>query len=98
QEKPLGAAPSAGGACPTAVGQAPPADGAAALPGVGRGYVRQVVELVRQVAGAAHALHEAGVIHRDVKPGNILVSADGRQAMLVDLGLAQLADDVEGSL
>ena len=39
----------------------------------------QVVELVRQVAEAAHALHEAGVVHRDIKPGNIMVAADGGQ-------------------
>ncbi len=64
----------------------------------GRSYVRHVVELVRQVALAAHALHEAGVVHRDVKPGNILITADGSQAVLMDLGLAQLADDVEGRL
>jgi WD40 repeat protein/serine/threonine protein kinase len=68
------------------------------IPFTGRSYVRHVVELVRQVAEAAHALHEAGIIHRDVKPGNILVSADGTQAVLMDLGLAQLADDVEGRL
>src|SRR5207249_3401220 len=34
----------------------------------------------------------------DIKPGNIMVTADGSQAMLMDLGLAQLADDVEGRL
>jgi tetratricopeptide (TPR) repeat protein len=51
-----------------------------------------------QVAEAAHALHEHGVIHRDVKPGNIMVTAGGGQAVLMDLGLAQLADDVEGRL
>jgi WD40 repeat protein/serine/threonine protein kinase len=62
----------------------------------GRGYVRHVVELVRQVALAGHALHEAGVVHRDIKPGNIMLSADGSAAFLMDLGLAQLADDVEG--
>jgi WD40 repeat protein/serine/threonine protein kinase len=62
----------------------------------GRSYIRQVVELVRQVAEAAHALHEKGIVHRDIKPGNILLSADGSQAVLMDLGLAQLADDVEG--
>jgi WD40 repeat protein/tetratricopeptide (TPR) repeat protein/serine/threonine protein kinase len=62
----------------------------------GRGYVRHVVELVRQVALAAHALHEANVIHRDINPGNIMVGADGERAFLMDLGLAQLADDVEG--
>ncbi|HEV3121401.1 MAG TPA: serine/threonine-protein kinase, partial [Isosphaeraceae bacterium] len=64
----------------------------------GKGYVRHMVELVRQVALAAHALHEAGVIHRDIKPGNIMVSAEGGQAVLMDLGLAQLADDLEGRL
>ena len=61
-------------------------------------YVRQVVELVRQTALAAHALHEAGVLHRDIKPGNIMVTADGSRATLMDLGLAQLADDLEGRL
>ena len=64
----------------------------------GRDYVRHVVELVRQAAEAAHALHEAGVIHRDIKPDNILVTPDGRQAVLMDLGLAQLADESEGRL
>ena len=53
---------------------------------------------MRQVALAAHALHEAGVVHRDIKPGNIMVTPDGSQAVLMDLGLAQLADDVEGRL
>jgi serine/threonine protein kinase len=65
---------------------------------VGRSYVRHVVVLVQQVAKAAHALHEAGIVHRDIKPGNIMVTADGSQAVLMDLGLAQLADEVEGRL
>jgi WD40 repeat protein/serine/threonine protein kinase len=69
--------------------------GATAL---GRSYLRHVVGMVRQVAEAAHALHSAGVIHRDIKPGNIMVSADGGQAVLTDLGLAQLADETDGRL
>src|SRR5205807_4342101 len=67
-------------------------------PGAGRSYVRHIAELVRQVPEAAHALHEAGIVHRDIKPGNIMVTGDGAQAVLMDLGLAQLADDVEGKL
>ena len=58
-----------------------------------RGYVSWVVDLLRQTAEAAHALHEAkptSIIHRDIKPGNIMVSPDGTRAVLVDLGLAQL--------
>jgi hypothetical protein len=54
--------------------------------------------LLRQVAEAGHALHEAGVIHRDIKPGNIMVNETGNRAVLVDLGLAQLADQVQGKL
>ena len=47
---------------------------------------------LRAVAGAAraaHDLHEAGIAHRDLRPGNILLRADG-SACLGDLGLAQL--------
>ena len=73
------------------------ADAAASPPG-GRGYVRHIVELIRQTALATHALHECGVIHRDIKPGNVMVIEQGGQAVLMDLGLAQLADDVQGRL
>jgi serine/threonine protein kinase len=64
----------------------------------GIAHVARVVDIARQAAEAAHALHEAGVIHRDIKPGNILLTADGNQAVLMDLGLAQLADETEGRL
>ena len=82
---------------------APPAAGVRSAPLADlkprdRGYVDQVVELVRQVSLATHALHAAGVVHRDIKPGNIMVTADGAQAVLMDLGVAQLADDVEGRI
>ncbi len=52
------------------------------------GWIRLAVEWVRQVAEALHFAHEAGVLHRDVKPGNILLRADGH-AMLTDFGLSQ---------
>jgi serine/threonine protein kinase/tetratricopeptide (TPR) repeat protein len=63
-----------------------------------RSYVRHVVELLYQVADAAHALHQAGVVHRDIKPGNIMLTADGAQVVLMDLGLAQLIDESEQRL
>jgi WD40 repeat protein len=68
----------------------------AIVPLTGRGHVTQVVEIVRQVAEAVHALHEVGVVHRDIKPGNIMLTTDGAHPVLMDLGLAQLADETEG--
>ena len=63
-----------------------------------RGHVTLVVEIIRQIAEATHALHEAGVIHRDIKPGNIMLTADTNHPVLMDLGLAQLADETKGSV
>ncbi|HXT21255.1 MAG TPA: serine/threonine-protein kinase, partial [Thermoanaerobaculia bacterium] len=49
------------------------------------------VRLVARVADAVHAAHRIGLIHRDLKPGNILVaeSEDGLQPFVVDFGLAR---------
>ena len=47
----------------------------------------QVLAAMAQVSRAAHALHEAGVVHRSIKPENVLLHPDG--ARLSDLGLAQ---------
>ncbi len=50
---------------------------------------RQCTELVTGVADALAAAHAAGVLHRDVKPGNILIDGNG-YAKLADFGLAKL--------
>ncbi|QSB05773.1 serine/threonine-protein kinase [Natronoglycomyces albus] len=49
---------------------------------------RVVAKIGLALVGALQAAHEAGIVHRDVKPGNVLVSADGR-CVLSDFGAAQ---------
>lgn len=52
---------------------------------------RQCVELIAGVADGLATAHEAHILHRDIKPGNILVSQSG-YAKLADFGLAKLDD------
>jgi serine/threonine protein kinase/formylglycine-generating enzyme required for sulfatase activity len=51
-----------------------------------------IIRVMEKAARAIHAAHEAGVIHRDLKPGNIMVDASGEPVVL-DFGLAR---DLEG--
>jgi serine/threonine protein kinase len=63
----------------------------------GRLPARETANLIVQVArGLAHA-HEHGIIHRDIKPGNILVTREG-VAKLADLGLVRQLDNDQTAL
>ena len=56
-----------------------------------RSLLRYFVKLGVTIGGALHMVHEAGLVHRDVKPANILIRRDGT-ALLADFGLARGVD------
>jgi serine/threonine protein kinase len=58
----------------------------------GRMSLREVLDVVIQVAGALAAAHGAGIIHRDIKPENIMLRPDG-YVKILDFGLAKAISD-----
>ena len=56
--------------------------------------VHEAVRIIREVADALAAAHAAGVLHRDIKPGNVMLS--GRHALVMDFGVAKAVSDAGG--
>ncbi len=56
----------------------------------------KALEIARKLCAGLAAAHEKGVLHRDLKPGNIMLDSCG-QVLITDFGLAALAGQVEGA-
>ena len=55
--------------------------------------ILSILQFFEQAARAIHAAHEAGLVHRDIKPGNLIVNKEG-DPVILDFGLARSEDDL----
>ncbi len=61
----------------------------------GRLPVKDVLRIGMQTAAGLAAAHAQNLVHRDIKPGNILLEAPGGRVKLTDFGLARMAEDIK---
>jgi len=52
--------------------------------------LERTIEIAMQLAGALDYAHDKGVVHRDMKPENIILSSDGRSVKIADFGIARM--------
>jgi serine/threonine protein kinase len=63
---------------------------------VGKMTPAAAAHVVRQVCAALGAAHAAGIVHRDVKPENVFLSADGRRVKVLDFGISKVGESKDG--
>jgi len=64
-----------------------------------RGFsIAKTLSIGEQLAGALASAHKHDVVHRDIKPGNVLLSEDGKLAKLTDFSVAQVRKGADSSL
>jgi tetratricopeptide (TPR) repeat protein len=98
RQRQAGGSPATGGATPDGPpGDAAPTQPVAAVPTEragprGRAFYRHAAELIAQAADGLEHAHQLGIVHRDVKPANLLLDAAGK-VYVSDFGLARFGAD-----
>lgn len=60
--------------------------------------VVEILRVLREVGAALDVAHRRGVVHRDVKPANIMIEEDSGRPLLTDFGVAQVREGTSGAL